>query len=418
MPHVTKGPVVVLAEGTLARVIAAVAETGHPAACGATIHDGGDVFAISGQSGESVRVCRTDAVKGTESESAAILLTVDTDPNARGQQVRDLEGRAYVVLAHQLSNGSLKPVHCVVVPRNADVFDRVRGVFETDVLRSRSVCIFGVGSGGSFVARELAKAGVGTFTLVDSDRLELGNVCRHECGIRDIGRLKVNSVAEMIRNHSPAARIATSQCHIAGDTAEEVRSLVRGADLVICGTDNRESRLIVNRMAVQEGKTAIFGGVFLRAVGGQVLRVIPGQTPCYQCFVSAIPEEASNNEVSSADDAARLSYTDRPMPIEPGLSSDLMPVALQIVKLAIVELLRGCDTTLSSLREDLAMPWYLWVNRRDPRTVYANWLPLVDDLDGMRILRWYGIGLPKLPACPACGELGDNDGLDVTFFES
>jgi molybdopterin/thiamine biosynthesis adenylyltransferase len=303
-----------------------------------------------------------------------------------------------------------------IVPNTADVFSRVRGIFETDILHKRNVCILGVGSGGSFIARELAKCGIGSFTLIDSDRLELGNVTRHECGVRDLGRLKVNCVRDLIIDHHPAAKVYAAAIHISGNTREIIRKLISDSDVVICATDNRESRLIINRICIQEQKPVIFGGVFLRAVGGQVLRVIPELTPCYQCFITALPMEAANNEISSVSDAARLDYTDRPMPIEPGLSSDLIPVALHIVKLALVELLRDSTTSLSSLREDLAAPWYMWINRRDPKTIYATWEPLADNIDGMRILRWYGIVLARDPLCPACGIPGQQEGLDEQFF--
>src|SRR5579863_14824 len=56
------------------------------------------------------------------------------------------------------------------VPIREELFSRVHGLYETDVLKTKTVLIVGVGSGGSTIAIELAKAGVGNFILIDHDR--------------------------------------------------------------------------------------------------------------------------------------------------------------------------------------------------------------------------------------------------------
>jgi hypothetical protein len=180
-------------------------------------------------------------------------------------------------------------------------------------------------------------------------------------------------------------------------TLREMRPVV-----VIGATDNRESRLLVNRMCVLEDRPAIFAGVMRRAYGGQVLRVIPGLTACYQCFVSGLPEVASDQETSPLP--YPLAYTDRPVRAEPGLSSDILPVALHVVRLAIIEALGDQPSALASLREDLVAPLYLWFNRREPKTDASSFNPLRDGVDGTRILRWYGSLIDRDPTCPACGD--------------
>lgn len=411
------GPVIVLHEEKISDLLAAVVADGAHATCTVRTLDNEDVFVVGAEGKDVAFICRAGSPAPGVPKDAKILITASPGSGTQSPAtIHSTSGEPYSVWPYLVRSGQVTPAPAIVVPRDADVFDRVRGVFESDVLRDSHVCILGVGSGGSFIARELAKSGVGRFTLVDSDRLEIGNVCRHECGIRDIGRLKTHAVAELLRNHSPAVSVTTAEIHISGATLDPLREIVRSADLVICGTDNRESRLIVNRLALQEGKTAIYAGAQLRAVSGQVLRVIPEVTPCYQCFVTQVPGEASNNEISSATDAARVAYSDRPMPIEPGLSSDVIPIALHVVKLALVELLRKQNTSLASLREDLIAPWYFWVNRRDPRTEYANWGPLIDNMEGMRILRWYGVLLERHKGCAACDADANATTAEVAFF--
>ena len=83
---------------------------------------------------------------------------------------------------------------------------------------------------------------------------------------------------------------------------------------------------------------------------------------------------------------------------------DIKPIALMMTKLVIQYLLRGKETTLRSLDEDLEASLYLWLNRRDPGTPFAGLEPLGFEMGGMRILRWYGVPLERRPDCPVCGD--------------
>ncbi|GLZ40784.1 ThiF family adenylyltransferase [Actinokineospora sp. NBRC 105648] len=342
-------------------------------------------------------VLRVHAAPG---DGAVVLRTTPDEPVA-GARVHCVVDGADVVCLDE----SLRPLPVTVIPEHADVFDRVRGVFETDILRDRAVAVLGLGSGGSVVVRELARSGVGRFLLVDHDRLEVGNVCRHECGLADVGRLKTNAVRELILDRNPDAEVTTLDLRISSETVDELTAAIKaaGVDVVVCATDNRESRLLVNRLCVLAGLPALFAGVFRRAYGGQVLRYLPGLTPCYQCFVSAVPAMANDREIASAEQAHRIAYSDRPVAVEPGLAADIAPIALMMAKLTTQELLAGTATTLASLNEDLVAPLYLWLNRREAETDYAALPPMATGVDTMSVLRWYGIDLPRDIHCPACG---------------
>jgi molybdopterin/thiamine biosynthesis adenylyltransferase len=174
--------------------------------------------------------------------------------------------------------------------------------------------------------------------------------------------------------------------------------------VVICGTDNRPSKLLVNRLCVEANVAAVYGGAFRRAYGGQVQRVHPGLSPCFECFVSAMPDEASDVEVSSAADAADIAYSDRPVAVEPGLSLDVLPIANMVAKLALIELVADRETSLRILKKDYDAPWYLWLNKPEPNTQYARLPPLSESSDEMTINRWYGIYFDRDTACPVCGD--------------
>lgn len=313
--------------------------------------------------------------------------------------------------------GGWQEARVVVVPVREALASRTRGLLETAILADKRVFTAGVGSGAAPIVMELAKLGVSQI-LMDHDRVEVGNVVRHVADLGDVGRYKVNVMAERARGKNPYSTVETSKEKITWDTEELVADFVGRSDLVVCGVDDHEARVILNNVCVRLNTPLIVAGAFRRAYGGQVLFVKPGLTPCYQCFLHALPEQVRDQEISSEEQAERLAYSDRPVAIEPGLSNDIAPISTMVVKLAIQHLIQGHPTTLSSLDEDLVAPWYLWLNRREKETDYAKLEPLEFNVDGMHVLRWYGIDLERNDACPCCGDFvrlaAQQEGLEVT----
>lgn len=295
---------------------------------------------------------------------------------------------------------------------------RRSGILETTILKDKTALCIGLGTGGAFVAVELAKCGVGRFVLVDRDRLSVGNVVRHPGGISHVGRSKVNVLRDLILEKNPNAKVEIHAIAAGFDTREALSHMIKGADVVICGTDNRQSKLLINELCIEANVTAVYGGAFRRAYGGQVLRVRPKQSPCQQCFVSALPDEAADVEISTEADAGEIAYSDQPVAIEPGLSLDVLPIANLLAKLALLELLADKSSTLNALRRDFDAPWYLWLNRPEPGTQYATIPPLSESSDEMTINRWYGVYFDRDESCPACGDfiagIAASYGLDPT----
>ena len=313
-------------------------------------------------------------------------------------------GQHWPAKGYVFQHGGWQEAKVQIVPVREQLFSRFTGLLETEVLSEKRVLIIGLGSGGSAIAVGLAQSGIMNFDMVDHDRLEVGNVARHAAGISDVGRLKVEVMKDLIRQKNPYALVEGFGEKVCWDTSESLRERVKKADLVICATDDRTSKKIVNRLCVQEKKVLIVAGAFRRAYGGQALRVRPGESLCFQCFLNSLPEQARDTEITSTEQAEGLAYTDKPVPIEPGLSSDIAPINQMVVKLALQELLRATETTLQSLDEDLVAPLYLWLNRRQQDTCYEDLEPLEFNVDGMRILRWYGVDISPDPACPECGD--------------
>jgi adenylyltransferase/sulfurtransferase len=152
--------------------------------------------------------------------------------------------------------------------------------------RSRAA-IVGCGALGSFHAAALARAGVGRLTILDRDYVEPSNLQRQW--------LFEESDAEAALPKAMAAgrRIAAINSGVsvrgvvADLTASNVADLLGDADLILDGTDNFETRYLMNDFAVSRAKPWIYGA----AVGsyGVTMPVIPGRTACFRCVYPDAP---------------------------------------------------------------------------------------------------------------------------------
>lgn len=337
-------------------------------------------------------------------EAVCVVVARDQEKgNARhNSDVHVVGGHRYHLKGFSRKGQSWEEHEVKVVPVRDDLFSRARGLLETDVMATRKVFLKGLGSFGSDIALPLAQSGVGEFFLMDHDRLEVSNLVRHAGGLSHIGRFKTKVMADLIHEKNPYAKVHTFEEKLDTHNLELGRDLVRKANLIIDTGDERKGKLLLNRICLQEGKPLIISGAFRRAHGGQVLRVRPGKTACYQCFCQLLKMDGNAFPETESEPVA---YSDRPVPIEPGLSIDIKSICHMAAKLALQELLQDMPTTLRSLDQDLEAHWYWFLNRRETGTAYQSLEPLGFGIDGIRILRWYGIDFPRNPDCPACGDL-------------
>ena len=147
-------------------------------------------------------------------------------------------------------------------------------------LKQARVCICGAGGLGSPVAIYLAAAGVGSITIVDRDRVTLGNLNRQILhGEPDIGRAKVDSAKTALNRLNSEVVVNTRPVAI---TEENVRALVSSHDVIVDALDNLETRYILNRAALELGITFIHGAV--NGFEGRIMTVIPGSSTCLRCL--------------------------------------------------------------------------------------------------------------------------------------
>ena len=256
-------------------------------------------------------------------------------------------------------NGAVAVAVRVLTPQQVQRFSRhiimpQVGSMGQRKLMNASVLLVGAGGLGSPLAMYLAAAGVGKIGIVDFDDVDITNLHRQLLhGMGDIGRPKVDSAEDTIREINPDAEIVKIAKHINSENAMEI---AEEFDILIDGTDNFPTRYLINDLGVLMNKPVVHGSIFM--FDGQVTTFLPGQG-CYRCLYPAPPPPGM---VPSCAEAGVLG-------VLPGIVGSLM--ATEAIKLIL----------------DVGKP-------------LVNRLLMVDALDmDMRTVK-----IRKDPNCPACGE--------------
>ena len=165
------------------------------------------------------------------------------------------------------------------------VLSEVGGPGQQALKRAR-VLIVGAGGVGGPAALYLAAAGVGTLGLIDHDAVALSNLQRQILfDTADVGRPKVEAAAMRLEGLNPHVAVQTFAERL---TAENALARIEDFDLVLDGTDDFETRFLVNAACVVAGRSLVSGA--LGRWSGQVA-VFAGR-PCYRCLVPQIPPDA------------------------------------------------------------------------------------------------------------------------------
>ena len=311
---------------------------------------------IGEQRDDVLTITRWDSTRGGACGGEVVLLFDHAEPDEGAGVVEDEESawkRARRVVAYlpagsddlpefwEFHGAKPKRLRLLTVDPSTEVYTRVEGIFETRKLAGKTVTIVGVGSLGSFCAEELVRCGVDSFRLVDYDRLEPHNVVRHACDLRDLGRYKTRAVADLIWGVNPLARVECLEIDVLAE-AEAARKVVEGSSIVLVCTDGNPSRFLINEACLELGVPAVYGGAYERAFGGHVLRVIPGQTPCFECVIGGVLASLGTLPEPQKGRVAYLgAENQKDFVAEPGLGLDVRFIALIQAKMALLTLLRG-----------------------------------------------------------------------------
>lgn len=146
------------------------------------------------------------------------------------------------------------------------------GVKGQKKLCAAKVLIVGAGGLGAPAALYLAAAGVGTIGIVDADEVDLSNLQRQIIhGTSDLGRPKVESAADTMRDINPHVTVKTYQEFL--DSAN-IMDIIADYDFVIDGVDNFPTKFLINDACVMAGKPFVHAGII--RFKGQLMTYVPG----------------------------------------------------------------------------------------------------------------------------------------------
>jgi adenylyltransferase/sulfurtransferase len=152
-------------------------------------------------------------------------------------------------------------------------------------LKAAKVLIVGTGGLGAPMALYLAAAGVGTIGLVDFDVVEASNLQRQIIhSTRDINRPKVASAKDRIKGLNPLVNVIVHNTTL---TSQNALKIIADYDIVADGTDNYQTRYLVNDACVLLDKPNIYGSVF--QFEGQASVFYAKHGPCYRCLYPSPP---------------------------------------------------------------------------------------------------------------------------------
>jgi adenylyltransferase/sulfurtransferase len=155
-------------------------------------------------------------------------------------------------------------------------------------LAAARVAIVGCGATGSAVASLLARSGVGTIRIIDRDYVEPSNLQRQTLFDESDARESLPKAVAAARRIAAFKSQIVVEPKVADLTPENIEGLLEGIELILDGTDNFETRYLVNDYAVKNSVPWIYAA----AVGsyGVTLNVLPGMTACLACVFPDSPQ--------------------------------------------------------------------------------------------------------------------------------
>ncbi len=268
---------------------------------------------------------------------------------------RDAEGNVHFMTADgtpcELEGYSLK----------IDIFSRNTGILESDIMLKKGVVIIGCGSVGSLVALELARAGVGRFFLIDMDILSYHNICRHQCGILDVGKYKTTALRERILQINPTAEVHVSHQRIQDVPLAEIEPFCTPDAIMVGCADNREGDYYAaQKLAKPNGMPFISIGCWERAFAGEIFYCLPEGMPDYEDFRATMTESSGRVEANTHI------YMGEVGSFEPGISADINFVTTIGVKM-ILDLLNRDNEHYTQRLIDSLTQYTLICNTNNPK---------------------------------------------------
>lgn len=170
------------------------------------------------------------------------------------------------------------------------LFNEIGKAGQEKLLKSR-VLLVGCGALGASHAEMLARAGVGFLRIVDRDFVEFTNLQRQTLfSERDAIERIPKAIAAKNRLAQINSEVET-EAIVADINHSNIEDFIAGCDLILDGTDNFQTRYLVNDACVKLDKTWIYGAAV--SSYGVTMTIIPNETPCLRCIFEEMPDAGS-----------------------------------------------------------------------------------------------------------------------------
>ena len=214
----------------------------------------------------------------------------DEDIRYLDKNATKLEGGETISIVPSIAGGTAAVADAALTNEEIARYSRHLILSEVGVagqlkLKQAKVAMVGAGGLGAPLGLYLAAAGVGRIGIVDFDTVDASNLQRQVIhGTRDIGRKKLDSAADRMRDINPHIQIDKFDT---GLTSANALEILRDYDMVVDGTDNFPTRYLVNDSCVLLRKPNVYGSIF--RFEGQATVFAYQDGPCYRCLYPEPP---------------------------------------------------------------------------------------------------------------------------------
>lgn len=155
------------------------------------------------------------------------------------------------------------------------------------LLGEKTVVIVGLGALGSLSSEMLARAGIKKLILIDRDYVELTNLQRQTLYTEDDAERQVPKAIAAYEKLSRINSTVKIDVHVAHCDAPLLESVAKEADLLLDGTDNFDTRMLINDVAFKYNIPWIYAACVEGSYSSAAF--VPGETPCFRCLTPVLP---------------------------------------------------------------------------------------------------------------------------------
>ena len=170
------------------------------------------------------------------------------------------------------------------------IFEKIGAENQAKIFAAK-VTVLGVGALGTMIANNLCRAGVGRMRLVDRDYAELSNLPRQILFNEADAAAKTPKAIAACSHLSKINSDTAIEPVVADVDSSNIELLINDADVVLDGSDNIELRCVINEACHKLKIPWVYGGVL--GASGNCMTIIPGEGPCFRCFLPEIPPPGS-----------------------------------------------------------------------------------------------------------------------------